>query len=135
MADYRKRKPKKKQYPKLVVLLAKAQHKIWSAWTSYVISQCEKQERPILDFDSTEGQKNENHLDDMPTMKGKETLLVIPADLVADAQQLIDTPWEKLSREQQEAFHEEVATILEALREYGSDLIASMLPEKENDDG
>ena len=114
---------KKKQYPELVMLLGKAQHKIWSAWMSYQFSQCKKQDVPIIG----EAQPG----DKLPRMAGKKTALLIPADLVEDAQKIIDTPWEELSREQQEAFHEEVTVILEAWKDHGDNLITAM---KEGDE-
>lgn len=130
--DYRKRKPKLKQYPDLVTHLGQSQHKIWSDWMSYFFSQCDKQERPILDFKKDPAdQKNKNHLDDMPTMRGKEVTLIIPADLVEDTRKLMNTPWEDLPLASQEAFQDEVATILKSLQAYGDKMIASM---KEGDE-
>lgn len=125
--NYKKPRSKKKKYTKLEMLLGKAQHLIWSEWMSYLRSQCGKQDVPIIG--------EEQPGDKFPRMVGKKTALLIPADLVEDIQHLIDTPWEDLTYEHQEAFHKEVEKILVIMKEYGSYLITSMLPSKEDDDG
>ena len=125
--SYKKPRSKKKQYPELVMLLGKALHLIWSEWMSYLLKQCGTHDVPIIG--------EEQPGDKLPRLVGKKTALLIPADLVEDIQGLIGAKWEDLTPEQQEAFHEEVAKILEALKEYGSDLITSMIPTKEDDDG
>jgi hypothetical protein len=125
--SYKKPGSKKKQYPELVMLLGKAVHLIWSEWMSYLLAQCGKHDVPIIG--------EEQPGDEFPRLVGKKTALLIPSDLVEDIQGLIGAKWEDLTDEQQEAFHEEVAKILEALKEHGSSLIASMLPAKEDGDG
>lgn len=105
--QYKRRKPKRKTYPALVTLLAKSQHKIWAEWMSYLFKQGETKE---------DGE------------------IVIPTDVVADAKKLIEAPWDDLTLEQQEAFQDEVKTIIEALQTYGNELIASMVSQPEGDE-
>ncbi len=79
--------------------LAAVQHEIWSHWLRYMFTQCEEEACEYIE---------------------QESFLVIPKDKVARWKRQMETPYAKLSEEEQQSDLEQADKVLAVLRHRNS---------------